>query len=53
MPDQPSSPQAAPVCKHCRSELQYVTAIPKRFDSPALEIFRCAKCGEMEWLERK
>jgi hypothetical protein len=53
MPDQPSSPQATPVCKRCRSELQYVAAIPKRIDSPPLEIFRCAKCDEMEWVERK
>jgi DNA-directed RNA polymerase subunit M/transcription elongation factor TFIIS len=54
MPDaaRPPDPPQPPLCKRCQSETQYVTAIPKRFDSPAYEIFRCTKCGDVEWKER-
>ena len=63
MPDDPQSSQARnesqpqprklPLCRRCRSELQYLAAIPKRVDSPACEIFRCAQCAEVQWVERE
>jgi uncharacterized protein with PIN domain len=53
MPDDSSPPQSAPRCERCHSELQFITAIPKRYDTPHCEIFRCAQCGEVRWFERK
>lgn len=50
MPDEPSH-REPPLCKRCQRAMAYATAIPKRFDAPGYEIFRCLKCGEIAWVE--
>jgi uncharacterized protein with PIN domain len=57
MPDEQPPPQSqtrkSPLCRRCRSELQYLASTPKRYDSPAYEIFRCAQCADVQWVERE
>jgi len=54
MPDEPQQSQArkALLCNRCKCELEYLAAIPKRFDAPPYEIFRCVQCAEVRWVER-
>jgi len=53
MPDQPSPSQSTPRCERCNNELQFIVAIPKRYDAPSCEIFRCSQCGNIRWVDRK
>jgi uncharacterized protein with PIN domain len=52
-PPQPSQGRHGPLCRRCHSELQRLASTPKRFDSPAYEIFRCARCAEVQWVEQE
>jgi uncharacterized protein with PIN domain len=53
MPDLPSPATSTPRCERCQSELQFIAAIPKRYDTPPCEIFRCPQCDEVRWFDRK
>jgi RNase P subunit RPR2 len=37
-------------CKRCGSLIELTTSLPRRLDSPAYEIFRCACCGFVDWV---
>jgi hypothetical protein len=44
------SPQS---CEKCGGSLELLTRLPKQFDSPAFDIFRCMACGFVNWIAQK
>jgi hypothetical protein len=41
-------------CERCNGQhLVHLTRLPKRFDTPAFDIFRCDDCGRINWVPLK
>lgn len=56
MPDDVSPAGAAEPeqasCEKCGGLLEELTRLPKRFDHPTFDVFRCMACGVVNWIER-
>jgi hypothetical protein len=38
-----------PSCEKCGGSMEQLTRLPKRFDHPAFDVFRCLDCGGVNW----
>jgi hypothetical protein len=55
MPDEPPptiEPTREPICEKCGGALE-LTRLPKGFDHPTFDIFRCIGCGVVSWIAQK
>jgi hypothetical protein len=46
-------PKPEPACEKCGGALEQLTRLPKRFDHPAFDIFRCLGCGFIHWIAQE
>jgi hypothetical protein len=56
MPDGPPptiEPTRKPICEKCGGALEQLTRLPKGFDHPTFDIFRCIGCGVVCWIAQK
>ena len=42
--------KSEPACEKCGGGLEQLTRLPKRFDHPTFDIFRCLACGFVSWI---
>jgi hypothetical protein len=50
---QEQNAEGGQTCNRCGAMLKLATSLPKRFESPPYDIFRCAACGFIEWVAQK
>jgi hypothetical protein len=43
------APKPEPNCEKCGGSMEQLTRLPKRFDHPAFDVFRCLDCGGVNW----
>ena len=56
MPDEPPptiEPTREPICEKCGGALEQLTRLPKGFDHPTFDIFRCIGCGVVSWIAQR
>lgn len=57
MPDNEAANRSAEAtlvtCEKCAGGgLEHLTRLPRGFDHPTFDIFRCVACGFVSWIER-
>jgi hypothetical protein len=47
-----SSRRPRRACEKCGEMLDLMTRLPRLGDQPSYDIYKCARCGALEWVDR-